>query len=143
MACWANSGMLMRIPRSIRPGLLFDESFLIYDQGDPRSVTAQEHRVIHHSAIDIQAPRGVPQGTSTGDKRFWSHNWKRLWGANAEDANKSEASPAYMKAIGRVATCVREYSSGRYYFQIHTKASRLRKSKSWRPCCTPRSQCAT
>ena len=61
MACWANSGMSMRIPRSIRPGLLFDESFLIYDQGDPRSVTAQEHRVIHHSVIDIEAPRGVPQ----------------------------------------------------------------------------------
>ena len=121
LRCWADSADSIRIPVAIQLARLFDESFRIYQGGDPRGVTATEHRVVYHTGVDIEAQRGDVQGTGTGDMKLWSHNGKRLGGVSVPKANASERSPAYLKQMGNVATCVRRNSSGRYAFGIHNE----------------------
>ena len=120
--CIVMSLSAMQIPKSIQPVFIVDEAWLTFKgSGDPREMYPRDNQIVENVAVDVNAPRGIPQNTSTNAKQMWQHNPKRLWGINAEEASKVPTAPIHVVEMGRVATCVRVGPGGRYYFELNKK----------------------
>ena len=117
--CMIMSLTSMNIPKSVQPVFIVDEAWLMYNGKDPRELYPRDNGIVENSVVDINAPRGIPQNTSTGAKQLWQHNPKRLWGINAEEAAKVPTAPLHVTEMGKVATCVRVGAGGRYYFEFN------------------------
>ena len=120
--CMVMSLSAMQIPKSVQPVFIIDEAWLTFSAKDnPREMYPRDNMVVENTVVDIAAPRGVPQNTSTGAKQLWQHNPKRLWGINAEEASRVPTAPIHVAEMGKVATCVRAGPGGRYYFELNQK----------------------
>ena len=120
--CMAMSASAMDIPESIQPAFLVAESWLMYRSGmDPRELNPREHPVIEHNPVDMNAPRVIPKGQTTGDHQLWTQNQKRFWAINAEKWSKCEHVPRYLKEMAKVAKCKKFAPGGRYFFEMITE----------------------